>query len=110
MNRPVNAERHRVPELLDRLRRAKRQNDRIALIRLDQADSLFDAALLVRAHREAEVLRVDGAGVVCEQDPPPGDRHSLDAGRDPHLSSYDLMRVFSGSNSGAAPATATETG
>src|SRR5450759_524178 len=106
MNRAVDAERHRVAQLLDRLRRTERDHHRVTAIGLDEPDSLLDAALLVRAHRETEVARVDRPRVVCEYDAAAGDRHSLDRRENPH----ERMRKFSGSNSGVAPATATVTG
>ena len=78
MDAAVDAERHRVAQLLDSLPRAEREDDRVALVGLDQAHSLFHAALLVRAHRETQVLRVDRPCVLGEQDPATGDRHPLD--------------------------------
>ena len=74
---------------------------------LDDPDGLLDAALLVRADREAEVAGLDRALVVGEDDLAAGDRHALDADEDVH---HDRMRVFSGSKIGVEPATATVTG
>jgi hypothetical protein len=64
VDRAVGAERHRVSELLLGLGRAEREHDRLAAVGLDQADGLLEAALLVRADREAEVLRLDRLRVV----------------------------------------------
>ena len=73
---------------------------------LDDPDGLLDAALLVRADREAEVAGLDRALVAGEDDLAAGDRHALDADEDVH----ERMRVFSGSKIGVEPATATVTG
>ncbi len=102
----VGAERHRVAELLLGLGRPEREHDRLAAVRLDQADRLLDAALLVRADREPEVLRLDRLRVLGEHDLPARHRHPLDADEDPH----DRILVFSGSKIGAEPTTSTVTG
>ena len=57
MDRPVDAERHRVAELLLGFGRPEREDDRLAAVLLDEPHRLLDAALLVRADGEAEVLR-----------------------------------------------------
>ena len=106
VDRAVGAERQRVAELLLGLRRAEREDDRLAARRLDQPDRLLDAALLVRADREAEVLRLDRLLVGGEDDPPARHRHALHAGQDPH----DRTLVFSGSKIGAEPTTSSVTG
>ena len=106
MNGPVDPQSHRVTQLLDGFRRPEREHHRVTAVGLDDPHRLLDAALLVRAHREPEMARVDRARVFGEHDPPSGDRHPFDAGEDPQA----RIRVFSGSNSGVAPATATETG
>ncbi len=108
MDRPPDAEGHRVAELLHGGRRAERQHDRLAAVGLDQADRLLDRALLVGRDREAEMARVDGP-LVGGQDHPPGDRrNALDADENAHRQAR--TRRFSGSNSGRAPTTATVTG
>ncbi len=106
MDGAVRAERHRVAELLLGLGRPEREDDRLAAVRLDQPDGLLDAALLVRADREAEVLRLDRLRVLGEDDLPARHRHPLDADEDPH----DRILEFSGSKIGAEPATSTVTG
>ena len=53
-------------------------------MRLDEPDRLLDAALLVRADREAEVPGVDRLLVVGQDDPPAGHRHALHADEDLH--------------------------
>ena len=53
--------RHRVAELLQRLRRPEGEGDGLALVRLDEADGLLDGALLVGTDREPEVATVDRA-------------------------------------------------
>ena len=74
---------------------------------LDDPHGLLDAALLVRADREAEVAGLDRALVRGEDHLAAGQRHALDADEDVH---QDRMRVFSGSKIGVEPATATVTG
>ena len=106
MDRAVGAERHRVAELLLGLRGPEREDDGLAAVRLDQPDSLLDAALLVRADREPEVLRLDRLGVGGEDDLPSREWNPLDADENPH----DRIRVFSGSKIGAEPTTSTVTG
>ena len=76
-------------------------------MRLDDLHRLLDAALLVRADREAEVACLDRALVAGEDDLSAGERHALDADEDVH---HDLMRAFSGSKIGVEPTTATVTG
>ena len=101
-----SADRHRVAKLLLGLRRAERQHDGLAAVRLDEPDRLLDAALLVRADREAEVAGLDRLAVVGEDDVPAGHRHALDADEHPH----ERILVFSGSKIGVAPTTSTVTG
>src|ERR1035437_519850 len=108
MDRPVDSERHRVAKLLDGLRWAERQDHRLASVRLNQPDGLFDTALLVRAHGEPEVTRLQGLPVTCEDHPPSGERHTLGADQNPER--HERMRWFSGSKTGVGPATATVTG
>ena len=87
-----------------------RTADRAAL-RLDDPDGLLDRALLVRADREAEEPGVDRLPVGGQDDPAAGRGHALDADEDVHRRVDQLrIRLFSGSNSGVAPATATVTG
>src|SRR5882672_3390963 len=105
VDRAVDPKRHRVAQLFDGLGWAQGDHDRVAFVRFDQPHRLLDPALLVRAHRETQVARVDRARVLGEHDAPSGDRHPLDAGED----SQERMRRFSGSNSGVAPDTATVT-
>ena len=102
-------DRHRVAELLARLGRPERQHDRLAAVRLDEPDGLLDPALLVRADREAEVPSSRSPAVVGEDDPAAGQRDALDADEDLSSSRPDAL-VFSGSNSGRAPTTATSPG
>ena len=106
MDRAVDAERHRVAELLLRLGRPEREHDGLAAVRLDEPHGLLDPALLVRADREAEVLGRDRLLVGREHDLPAGHRDALDADQDVH----ERIRVFSGSKSGVEPATSTVTG
>ena len=106
VDRAVDPERHRVAELLLRLRRAEREDDRLAAVRLDQPDRLLDAALLVRADREPEVLRLDRLRVLGEDDLAARHRDALDADEDPH----ERILVFSGSKIGAEPTTSIVTG
>src|SRR4029079_4889278 len=77
-----------------------------AALFLDDPNGLLDPALLVRADRVAEELRIDRLAVRGQHDPAARLRHALDADQDVH----DRMRVLSGSNSGVEPATATVTG
>jgi hypothetical protein len=63
VDRPVDADRHRVAQLLLGLGRPEREDDRLAAVRLDEPHRLLDAALLVRADREAEVLASRSPGV-----------------------------------------------
>ena len=71
-DRPLDADRHRVAELLLGLGRPERQDGGRAALRLDDPDRLLDAALLVRADREAEEARVDVLPVGGQHDPPAG--------------------------------------
>ena len=84
MDAAVGADRHAVTQLLFGLGRPEREHDRLAAVRLDQTYSLLDAALLVRADREPEVLRLDCLGVVGEDDPATCHRDALDANEDLH--------------------------
>src|SRR4029077_5014300 len=106
VNGAVDADRHSVTELLDGLRRAERQHNRPAAIAFDQPDRLFDPALFVGADREAEVAGLEGHRVRGKHHLAAGERHALDANKNLH----DRMRVFSGSNRGVEPTTATVTG
>src|ERR1700682_839644 len=106
MDRPVDAQRHRIAQLLERFGRAQRDHHRVPAARFDDPHRLLDAALLVRAHREAKMSRVDSARVLGQHDPASRDRHPLDRDQNSHA----RIREFSGSNSGVAPATATVTG
>src|SRR5215207_3056070 len=106
VDRAVGAERELVAQLLLGLGGPERQHGRRAAVLLDDPDGLLDAALLVRADREAEVAGLDRALVVRQDDLAAGDRHALDADEGAH----ERMRVFSGSKSGVDPATATVTG
>ena len=106
VDRAVDAERHRVAQLLLGLGRPEREDDRLAAVRLHEPHGFLDPALLVRGDREPEVLGRDRLGVLGQHDLPAGQRHALDADEDVH----ERMRAFSGSKTGVAPATATETG
>ena len=106
-DRAVDADRHRLAQLVDRLLRAERQDRARPAVRLDDPDRLLDRALLVRADGEAEVARVDRLLVGGQGDLAGRRRDPLDADQDPHQA---LTRVFSGSNSGVDPTTATVTG
>jgi len=101
-------DRHRVPELLERLGRAETQHDGLAAGFLDKAHGRLDRALLVRTDGEPEVLAVDGAGVLGQGDPAGHGGDALDADEDLHR--HARMRWFSGSKSGRAPTTAIVTG
>ena len=103
---PCDADRHRIAELLLGVGRAEREHDRVAAVVLPEPHCLLDAALLVRADREAEVLRLDRLLVLGEDDPAARHGYALDA----HESLHDRILAFSGSNGAAAPATATVTG
>ena len=102
----VGADRHAVAQLLLRLRRAERQHDRLAAVRLDEAHGLLHRALLVRADREAEVLRVDRLLVRRQHHAAAGERHPLHADEQPH----ERILSFSGSKIGVEPTTSTVTG
>ena len=73
---------------------------------LDEPHRLLDAALLVRADGEAEVLRRDRLRVLGEDDLAAGQGNPLHAYEDAH----ERTREFSGSKIGVGPATATVTG
>ena len=110
-DRPVDADRHGVAQLLLGGRRAQRQHGRRPTLRLDDPDGFLDRALLVRADREAEVAGVDRLPVGRQDDPAAGRGDALDADEDLHATSAQLrIRALSGSNNGVAPATATVTG
>jgi hypothetical protein len=106
MNRAVDPERHSVAKLLLRFRRTQRKDDRLAAIRLDEANGLLHPALLVRTDREAEVAGVDCLPVVRQDDPAAGHRHPLHAREDLH----ERILEFSGSKIGREPTTSTVTG
>src|SRR5262245_24551751 len=105
-DRAVDADRHRVAELLLGRRGPERQHGRRAALLLDDPDRLLDAALLVRADRVAEEPGVDRLPVRGQDDAPSRLRHALHTDEDVH----DRMRMLSGSKSGVEPATATVTG
>ena len=73
---------------------------------LDQPDGLLGRALLMGADREAEIARVDLAGVGAEGHPTAGLGDPLDADQDVHA----RILAFSGSKIGVLPTTATVTG
>ncbi len=106
VDRAVGADRHAVAQLLLCFGRAERQHDRLAAVRLDDADGLLDRALLVRADREAEVPRLDRLFVGGEHDASAGDRHALDADENPH----ERILAFSGSNGAREPTMSTVAG
>ncbi len=106
VDRPIDAERHRVPELLLGFGWPEREHDRLAPVLLDEPHRFLDAALLVRADREPEVLGRDRLLVRSEDDLASRHRDPLDAHEDVH----ERTRAFSGSKSGVGPATATVTG
>ena len=108
----VGADRERVADLLLGLRRAERQHGDLAAVLLDEPHGLLDAALLVRADREAEVARLERLLVVCQDHPAARERHPLDADEDPHAGTGPaaFTRSLSGSKTGVEPATATVTG
>ena len=89
----IDADRHRVAQLLLGLGRAEGEHDGLAAVLLDEPHRLLDTALLVRADREAEVLRLDRLRVVGQHDPAAGHRHALDADEDLH----ERILAFSGS-------------
>jgi hypothetical protein len=82
MQAPVDADRHRVAQLLLGLGRAERQDGAGAAVGLDQPHRLLGGALLVRAHREAQEPGVDLLRVLGEHDASTGDGHALDADQD----------------------------
>ena len=102
-----DAHRHRVAQLLERLGRAERQHDGLAAVRLDEADRLLDAALLVRADREPEVLRLERLLVGGQHHLAAGQGNALHADQDLH---QDRILRFSGSKTGRGPTTSTVTG
>ena len=103
---PRDADRHRVAQLLLGIRRPEREHDGVAPEVLPESHGLLDPALLVRADREAEMLRLDRLLVVGEHDPATRHRYALDADEGLH----ERILSFSGSNGAVAPATATVTG
>ena len=105
----LDADGHRVAQLVGGLGRAEGHDDGLAAVRLDEPDRLLDRALLVRADDEAEVRGVDAPAVGGQVDPAAGGGHALDEGEDAHRPQLRI-RSLSGSNSGVAPATATVTG
>ena len=111
---PVDADRDGVAQLLVGLGRADGQHGARPAVLLDEADRLLDRALLVRAGREAEVLRVDAAGrpaVSVMRAPGAGTRLTQARTRRPSgIGGQRFIRASSGSNSGVLPATATRTG
>ena len=103
----VDAQRHRVPQLLFGFRRPQGEDDRLAPVRLDEPDRLLDAALLVRADGEAEVpgldrLRVVGRARSARRSSAPASRTTSTL--------HDRILVFSGSKIGREPTTSTVTG
>src|SRR5439155_8851654 len=102
----VDSHRQRVLQLFRRGGGPERQYRRRAALRLDNAQRLFDGALLMRRDREAEERRIDRMRVGGERDARSRLRNSLDADEDVQL----RTRVFSGSNSERLPRTATVTG
>ena len=90
MDGPVDAERHRVAQLLLRFGGPSVSTTDSPPVRLDEPHGLLDAALLVRADREPEVPRLDRLRVLGEDDPAAGERHALDA--DEELSSRPSSR------------------
>ena len=69
----IDAHRDRLPDLLVGLRRTEAQHRGAAAVLGDDANGLLDRALVVRAHREAQVAGVDLERVVGQVDPrPPG--------------------------------------
>jgi hypothetical protein len=102
----VDADRHRVAELLDRHLGPERQDGALAPVRRDEAHGLLHRALLVGAHGEAQVAGVDLLLVRGQRELAGGRRHALDADEDVHR----RIRRFWGSKSGVLPATATVTG
>ena len=107
-DRAVDADRHRLAELVGRLVRPERQDRAGPAIRLDQPDRLLDRALLVRADREPEIARVDRLLVGGQGDLSGRRRDPLDADEDVH--DQARTRLLSGSNSGVEPTTSTVTG
>ena len=106
MDRAIDSERHRVAQLLHRLGGAEREDDRLAAVSLDETDGFLDAALLVRADREAEMPGLDRLRVVGQVILPARQRHALHADENPH----ERTLVFSGSKIGVEPTTSTVTG
>src|SRR5260370_2883223 len=106
VDRAVDAKGHSVANLLDRLRWAQCEHDRLAAVRLDQPDRLLDPTFLMRADRETEMAGFQGHRVRGEHHLPAGERHALDADQDSH----DLVRRLSGTQRRVEPAAATVTG
>ena len=106
-DRAVDADRHRLAQLVGRLLRPEGQDGARPALRLDDPDRLLDRALLVRADGEAEVAGVDRLLVGGQRDLAGGRRDALDADQDVHQA---RTRAFSGSNSGVEPTTSTVTG
>jgi hypothetical protein len=103
---PGDADRHRVAQLLLGVGRAEREHDGVATVMLPQPHGLLDPTLLVRADREAEMLRLDRLLVLGEDDATTGHGNALHADESLH----ERILSFSGSNGAVAPATATVTG
>ena len=97
-----------ISQLLGRLARAERYHGDNATVLLDDPYCLFDRALLVGAHREAELTNVHFARVRRQNDPRPHHRHALHA--DENVHAQLRTRRFSGSKSGVEPTTSTVTG
>ena len=111
-HRSADADRDGVAQLLVRHGRAEGEHGGRAAVRLDKPDGLLDRALLVRARRVPEVLRVDRPPVGGERDAGTRRGNPLDAGEDAQRGGHvpDFMRASVGSNKGVEPATATRTG
>ena len=81
----IDADRHRLAQLVGRLFRPEGQDRARSAMRLDDPDRLLDRALLVRADREPEVAGVDRLLVGGQGDLPGRGRDALDADEDVHV-------------------------
>ena len=104
----IDADRHRLAQLVGRLLGSEGQDRARAAVGLDDPDGLLDRAFLVRADREAQVAGIDRLLVGGQRDLPGRRRDALDADEDVHRQAR--TRAFSGSNSGVEPTTSTVTG